>query len=98
MPPPKHSYTKYVTVLNEKANKFNYFTLCCYCKIKVTNTKRLIISHLKSCKKFEEKYTEDERDNILYPEKYEDIDQTEGESSFSSSSLSRRSLGTLFKK
>jgi hypothetical protein len=85
MPPPKHPYAKYVTVLNEKANKSNYFALCCYCKIKIINTKRLIIYHLKSCKKFEKNYTEDERDRILYPEKYEN----RRESSFSSSSLSR---------
>ncbi|PKB95154.1 hypothetical protein RhiirA5_437275, partial [Rhizophagus irregularis] len=102
MPPPKHSYTKYITVLNEKANKFNYFALCCYCKAKITNTKRLVISHLKSCNKFEEQYSENERNRILFPERYEEIqekDQTEGESSFSheqnfsfpSSSLSHRS-------
>jgi hypothetical protein len=108
MPPPKHSHTKYITVLNEKANKSNYFALCCYCKIKIINTKRLVISHLKSCKKFEERYTENERDRILYPEKYEEKNQTEGESSlsyeqessFSSSSLSRssrQSLGIFFK-
>ncbi|POG68908.1 hypothetical protein GLOIN_2v201639 [Rhizophagus irregularis DAOM 181602=DAOM 197198] len=102
MPPPKHSYTKYITVLNEKANKFNYFALCCYCKAKITNTKRLVISHLKSCNKFEEQYSENERNRILFPERYEEIqekDQTEGESSFSheqnfsfpSSSLSHHS-------
>jgi hypothetical protein len=102
MPPPKHSYTKYITVLNEKANKFNYYALCCYCKAKITNTKRLVISHLKSCNKFEEQYSENERNRILFPERYEEIqekDQTEGESSFSheqnfsfpSSSLSHRS-------
>ena len=39
MPPPKHSYTKYITVLNEKANKFNYFALCCYCKAKLQTQK-----------------------------------------------------------
>src|SRR5437764_791118 len=86
MLPPKHSYTKYIIALNEKANKFNYFALCCYCKskiIKITNTKRLVISHLKSCKQFKEKYTEDERDKILYPEKYEKKDQIKRESSFS---------------
>ena len=74
MPPPKHPYTKFITVLNEKANKFNYFALCCYCKIKITNTKRLVISHLKSCKQFEKKYIKDEKDKILYPEKYEEKD------------------------
>src|SRR4051794_39423362 len=68
MPPPKHSYTKYVNVLNEKSNKYNYFALCYYCKTKITNTKRLVISHLKSCKKFEEQHNENERKKILFPE------------------------------
>lgn len=106
MPPPKHSYTKYITVLNERANKYNYFALCCYCKTKITNTKRLVVSHLKSCKIFEEKYSEDERNKILFPERYEEQDQTKGESSFSceqgsslsSSSQSHCSLGIFFKK
>jgi len=74
MPPPKHSYTKYIIVLNEKSNKYNYCGLCCYCKTKITNTKRLVISHLKSCKQFKKKYTKDEKDKILYPEKYEEKD------------------------
>src|SRR4051794_36002751 len=102
MPPPKHSYTKYITVLNEKANKFNYFALCCYCKAKITNMKRLVISHLKFYNKFKEQYSKNERNRILFPERYEEIqekDQTGGEPSFSheqnfsfpSSSLSHRS-------
>lgn len=82
MPPPKHSYTKYITVLNERANKYNYFALCCYCKTKITNTKRLVVSHLKSCKIFEEKYSEDERNKILFPERYEEQDQTKGDPHF----------------
>ncbi|GES88879.1 hypothetical protein GLOIN_2v201639 [Rhizophagus clarus] len=104
---PKHSYTKYITVLNEKANKFNYFALYCYCKAKIINIKRLVISHLKSCNKFEKQYSKNERNRILFPERYEEIqekDQTEGESffsyeqnfSFPFSSLSYRSSFSSF--
>src|ERR1043165_4987640 len=57
MPPPKHSLTQYISVLSEKANKFNYFALCRFCNNKITNTKRLVHSHLKSCNKFEEQYS-----------------------------------------
>ena len=70
MPPPKHSFTKYIIVLNEKSNRCNYLALCRYCKTKITNTKRLVISHLKSCEKFEQQHNEDERNKILFPEKY----------------------------
>ena len=83
MPPPKHSFTKYITVLSEKSNKFNNYALCCYCKTRITNTKRLVISHLKSCKKFEEQYNEDERNRILFPKKYEEA-QIDKETSISS--------------
>jgi hypothetical protein len=86
MPPPKHSHTNYITVLNEKANKFNYFALYCYCKAKITNMKRLVISYLKSYNKFEKQYSKNESNRILFLERYEEIqekDQTEGESSFS---------------
>jgi hypothetical protein len=83
MSPPKHSLTKYVTVLTEKSNKYNNYALCRYCKTKITNTKRLVISHLKSCKKFEEQHNEDERNRILFPEKYEEEDQIDKETSFS---------------
>jgi|SRR3954452_17672086 hypothetical protein len=79
MPPSKHSLTKYIIVLPEKSNQYNYFALCRYCKTKITNTKRLVISHLKSCKKFEEQYNENERNRILYPERYEEEIQIERE-------------------
>ena len=82
MSPPKHSLTKYITVLSEKSNKCNNYALCCYCKTKITNTKRLVISHLKSCKKFEEQYNENERNKILFPEKYAEESQID-ETSFS---------------
>ena len=72
MPPNKYSHTKYIIILTEKSNNYNYFALCHYCKTKITNTKRLVISHLKSCTKFEEQHNEDERDRIFYPEKYEE--------------------------
>ena len=92
MPRQKHSYTQYITVLNEKSNNYNYFALCYYCKTKFTNTKRLVISHLKSCKKFAEHHTEDERNRILYPGKCEENDQTERETSFSSPLLSHGTI------
>src|SRR5204863_7506723 len=72
MPSQKHSLTKYVIILTEKSNNYNYFALCRYCKTKITNTKRLVFSHLKSCVKFQEQHNEDERNKILYPEKYEE--------------------------
>ena len=84
MPPPKHSFTKYITVLSEKSNKSNYYALCRYCKTRITNTKRLVISHLKSCKKFEEQYNEDERNRIFFPEKYDEEAQIDKETSISS--------------
>src|SRR3954452_18430804 len=82
MPPSKHSLTKYIIVLPEKSNQYNYFALCRYCKTKITNTKRLVISYLKSCKKFEEQYNENERNKILFPEKYAEESQID-EISFS---------------
>ena len=94
MPRKKHSYTQYITVLNEKSNNCNYYALCLYCETKFTNTKRLVISHLKSCKKFAENHTKDERNRILYPEEYEEKDQTERETSFSFPPLPH---GTFFK-
>ena len=54
MSPPKHSLTQYIIVLSEKANKFNHYALCHFCDNKITNTKRLVHSHLKSCNKFKE--------------------------------------------
>ena len=68
MPPQKHSLTSFITVLNEKANRYNYFVLYYFCKSKITNTKRLVHSHLKSCIKFNEHYTKDEKNQILFPE------------------------------
>nr|CAG8654095.1 1618_t:CDS:2 [Entrophospora candida] len=55
MPPIKHSLTEYITVLNEKANKSNHYALCCFCKTKLTNTKKLVTSHLKNYKEHWEK-------------------------------------------
>jgi hypothetical protein len=81
MPPSKHSFTKYVIVLNERSNKYNYFALCHYCKTKITNMKRLVFSHLKSCQKFKEQYNEDERNKILFPEKCDEEVQIEQETS-----------------
>ena len=84
MSPPKHSLTKYITVLSEKSNKCNNYALCCYCKTRITNTKRLVNSHLESCKKFEEQYNEDERDRIFFPKKYDEEAQIDKETSISS--------------
>ncbi|CAB4398826.1 unnamed protein product [Rhizophagus irregularis] len=50
------------------SNKYNHFALCRYCRTRITNTKKLVTSHLKYCTKFEEQHNEDERDRILYSE------------------------------
>nr|CAG8612558.1 9116_t:CDS:2 [Entrophospora candida] len=55
MPPIKHSLTEYIIVLNEKANKYNHYALCRFCKTKLTNTKKLVTSHLKNYKEHWEK-------------------------------------------
>jgi hypothetical protein len=68
MPPTKHSLTGYITVLNEKANKSNHYALCRFCKTKLTNTKKLVTSHLKNCTIFKEQYTEHEQKRILFCE------------------------------
>ena len=67
MPPIKHSLTEYIIILKEKANKSNYCALCRFCRTKITNTKKLVISHLKNCTIFKEQYTEYERELILFP-------------------------------
>src|SRR5215212_10259984 len=67
MPPIKHSLTEYITVLNEKANKFNHYALCRFCKTKLTNTKKLVTSHLKNCTIFKEQYTEHEQEKNFFP-------------------------------
>ena len=48
------------------------YALCCFCDVKLTNTKRLVFSHLKYCRKFAEQYNEDERNRILFPETIEE--------------------------
>ncbi|CAH1767936.1 7037_t:CDS:2 [Entrophospora sp. SA101] len=72
MPPIKHSLTGYITVLNEKANKSNHYALCCFCKTKLTNTKKL------------EKYTEHKQEKILFPGN--ENNQYDGSPEFDSSS------------
>src|SRR5438270_600804 len=93
MPPPKHSLTKYITVLTKKSNKYNNYALCYYCKTKIINIKRLVIFHLKSCKKFEEQHNEDKRNRILFTEKYEKEAQIDKKNFFSLS----LSYGIFFK-
>ncbi len=68
----KYLLTQYIIVLNKKANKFNYYILCHFCNNKITNTKKLIYFHLKSCNKFKEQYLKDERNRIFYSKRYEE--------------------------
>src|SRR6266542_6494111 len=85
MSPPKHLLTQYIIILSKKANKFNHYALYHFCDNKITNTKRLVHSHLKSCNKFKEQYLKDKRNRILYPERYEEY-QSEIEVSSTSTS------------
>jgi len=50
----KYLLTQYIIVLSEKANKFNHYALYRFCDNKITNTKLLVHSHLKSYNKFKE--------------------------------------------
>ncbi|CAH1756939.1 11299_t:CDS:2, partial [Entrophospora sp. SA101] len=47
--------------------KSNHYALCHFCKTKLTNTKKLVTSHLKYCTIFKEQYTEHEQEKILFP-------------------------------
>ncbi|CAG8841385.1 20791_t:CDS:1, partial [Racocetra persica] len=72
-----HRLTPYVEVLQTRVNKVNKATVCKACIEKLgreiaiersifTNTKACTKVHLKKCQNFFEKYTEEERNEILY--------------------------------
>ncbi|CAH1769938.1 12605_t:CDS:2, partial [Entrophospora sp. SA101] len=70
-----HSLTPHIYILNEKANNFNRYVLCLYCRNalghevayqdKLLNKKDRIKSHLKKCENFKVAVGEPNIDQIL---------------------------------